>query len=227
MKNKKFWENAFKNNLRSQRNFPNEELCRFLGRNNFERKKNINVLELGCGTGSNIPAFLFYNMKVTGIDFSSESIKICKRKFKFKKNVNFLNLNMLEIDKLKKNYDLIVDVFSSYNLNLKQNDTLLNKIYKKLKTNGIFFTFTPSKNSTSWVKETNKFDDSTILNFKRKNSPYYGNKGFFRFISLSEIKKKISNKNLKIQYCETISKTYNNNKEIFQFISLEAKKINR
>ena len=166
-------------------------------------------------------------MKVTGIDFSSESIKICKRKFKFKKNVNFSNLNMLEIDKLKKNYDLIVDIFSSYNLNLKQNDILLNKIYKKLKTNGIFFTFTPSKNSTSWFKETNKFDDSTILNFKRKNSPYYGNKGFFRFISLSEIKKKISNKNLKIQYCETISKTYNNNKEIFQFISLEAKKINK
>ena len=30
MKNKKFWENAFKNNLRSQRNFPNEELVGFL-----------------------------------------------------------------------------------------------------------------------------------------------------------------------------------------------------
>ena len=32
---------TFKTNLSSQRNFPNEELCRFLGRNNFQKKTNI------------------------------------------------------------------------------------------------------------------------------------------------------------------------------------------
>ena len=43
------------------------------------KKNNIKVLELGCGTGSNIPVLLFYKMKITGIDFSNESIKICKK----------------------------------------------------------------------------------------------------------------------------------------------------
>ena len=39
--NKKFWDKSFKNNLKGQRFFPNEELCRFLGRNfNVKKKKN-------------------------------------------------------------------------------------------------------------------------------------------------------------------------------------------
>ena len=38
--NKKFWDKSFKNNLKDQRFFPNEELCRFLGRNFNVKKKN-------------------------------------------------------------------------------------------------------------------------------------------------------------------------------------------
>ena len=75
--NKKFWDKSFKNNLKGQRFFPNEELCRFLGRNFNVKEKKINLLELGCGTGSNINAFLHYKMNVTGIDISGKSIKIC------------------------------------------------------------------------------------------------------------------------------------------------------
>ena len=50
-----------------------------------------------------------------------------------------------------------------------------------------FFCYTPSKNSTSWKKEKDKFDESTLKSFKRKISPYFGNKGYFRFSSLNEI----------------------------------------
>ena len=223
MKNKNFWEKTFKNNLKSQRHFPNEELCRFLGRN-YVNKKNIKILELGCGNGANIPAFIHFKMKVTAIDNSLEAIKLCKKKFYKSKLVKFIYLDMLNIDSLKNNYDVIVDVFSSYNLNLSQKNILLDKINKKLKKNGVFFSYTPSKNSSSWIKEKDRFDASTLNSFKRKNSPYYKNKGFFRFISEKEIKKKLIKNNFKINYFEKISKTYNNTKEYFEFLSLEAKK---
>ena len=88
MINKIFWDNTFKNNTKSQRNFPNEELCRFLGRN-YKKKSIINVLELGCGTGSNVAAFTHYKMNYTGIDFSENAIQICKKKYKKIKNLNF------------------------------------------------------------------------------------------------------------------------------------------
>ena len=64
---------------------------------------------------------------------------------------------MLEIDKLSKKFDLIVDIFSSYNLNLKENEKLIKLIHKKLKNKGTFFCYTPGKNSTSWKKEKDKF----------------------------------------------------------------------
>ena len=225
MKNSIFWENTYKKNLKTQRNFPNEELCRFLGRN-YKNKKKINVLELGCGTGSNIDALIHYNMNITAIDISKESIKICKRKFRSKKEVQFFNLDMLEIDKLSKKFDLIVDIFSSYNLNLKENKKLIKLIHKKLKNKGTFFCYTPGKNSTSWKKEKDKFDESTLKSFKRKISPYFGNKGYFRFSSLKETKNTLKKNDFKINYSEIVSRTYNKTKEYFEFIVIEAKKNN-
>ncbi len=225
MKNKNFWEKTFRKNLISQRNFPNEELCRFLGRN-YKSKKKIKVLELGCGTGANVSAILHYNMSLTAIDFSKSAIELCKKKYPFKKKeIKFLQLDMLNLDKLEDDYDLIIDVFSSYNLNYEQNKILIDKIHKKLKKNGIYFSYTPSKKSTSWVKEKDKFDGSTLNSFKRKKSPYFGNKGFFRFVSENELKKNFSKKKFKIKYCEKISKTYNNTKEYFEFFTIEVKKI--
>ena len=131
---------------------------------------------------------------------------------------------MLEINKISKKFDLIIDIFSSYNLNSEENEKLLELIHKKLKNNGIFFCYTPSKNSTSWKKEKDKFDESTLKSFKRKISPYFGHEGYFRFSSLTEIKSKLKKNNFKIEYNEIVSRTYNNTKEYFEFIVIEAKK---
>src|ERR1017187_8965032 len=42
----------------AQRRYPNEELCRFMGRNYFsvehDKRHNIRFLEIGCGAGSNL-----------------------------------------------------------------------------------------------------------------------------------------------------------------------------
>ena len=46
---------------------------------------------------------------------------------------------MLNLDKLEDDYDLIIDVFSSYNLNYEQNKILIDKIHKKLKKWYLFF----------------------------------------------------------------------------------------
>ena len=92
--------------------------------------------------------------------------------FKIVQKINSDNLNK----------DISLD-FKSKNPNLQED------IFNDLKYKSIFFTYTPGKNSTSWKKEFHKFDRSTIKKFTRKQSPYYGNKGYFRFISLPEIKK--------------------------------------
>ena len=226
MENKKYWEKIYKNNWQQQRFFPNEELCRFLGRNynknNLIKKK---VLELGSGTGNNIPAFLHFNFEVTAIDISKACIKKCQKKFYKNKKIKFITMSMLDIEKIKFKFDLIADVFSSYNLNNTEGNLLLNKIYNKLNKGGTFFTYFPSKNSTSWIREKKyRYDQSTLNGFKKKNSPFYGNFGFFRFLSVDEYKKKLLKIGFKINYLEKTSRTYNNLGEYFEFIIIEAKK---
>ena len=97
-------------------------------------------------------------------------------------------------------------------------------IDKKLNKGGYFFSYTPSKKSTSWIKEKNRFDNSTLKGFKRPHSPFFNNEGFFRFVYLNEYKKNLMKNKFKIKYMEKTSRTYNNLKEYFEFIIVEAKK---
>ena len=69
-----------------------------------------------------------------------------------------------------------------------------------------------------------KYDSSTLNGFRFKSSPFFGNQGFFRFLSLKEYKKMLIKKGFKIRYLEKTTRTYNNLKEKFEFIVVEAKK---
>ena len=52
-------------------------------------------------------------MSLTAIDFSKSAIELCKKNTLLKKEIKFLQLDMLNLDKLEDDYDLIIDVFSS------------------------------------------------------------------------------------------------------------------
>ena len=53
---------------------------------------------------------------------------------------------MIEVDKLNTKFDLIADVFSSYNLNHKEGILFVDKVYNQLKKRGIFFLTFHQKN---------------------------------------------------------------------------------
>ena len=51
------------------------------------------ILELGCGNGANVPAFLHFKMRVTAIDNSLTAIKLCKKKLLFLENFEKLEIH--------------------------------------------------------------------------------------------------------------------------------------
>ena len=65
-----------------QRRYTNEELCRFMGRNFFsvshEKRKDIKILETGCGSGANLWMITKEGFSTYGIDISQESLHLCK-----------------------------------------------------------------------------------------------------------------------------------------------------
>ena len=65
-----------------QRQYPNEEFCRFMGRNFFyinkSKRKKLDFLEVGVGSGANLSLISNEGYTASGIDISKDSIKITK-----------------------------------------------------------------------------------------------------------------------------------------------------
>jgi SAM-dependent methyltransferase len=111
---------------------------------NLERKS---VLELGCGTGTLIP-FLAKNFrKVVAVDISKKMIEIAKRDNPDHENVEFKVMDMLNITRLRRKFDVIVSVNSLLMPNIPKINSVLKKVHKLLKKKGVFVAIMPGMDS--------------------------------------------------------------------------------
>ena len=102
--------------------------------------KNLNILDLGCGPGLYSELLAKDGHKVTGVDFSSHSIRYATKEAE-KKNlsIRYLNQNYLELDLEENSFDLVILIYTDFGVLLPpERDQLLEVIKKVLKTNGIF-----------------------------------------------------------------------------------------
>ena len=91
------------------------------------------ILDVGCGGGRDIPAFLQRGYQVEGIDFSAQTIKKCKEQFP---NVNFFEGDIRKMKLTKEKYDGLWA--SASLLNLKKSDVpkALSEFKRVLKKDG-------------------------------------------------------------------------------------------
>lgn len=100
-------------------------------------KKNSYFLDLCCGTGRHS---IYLNKKgfhVDGIDLSSYSLSIAKKKQNLK--LNFFNRDMRNINEIKK-YNFVINLFTSFGYfeSKDDNEIVINGISTALKRNGVF-----------------------------------------------------------------------------------------
>ena len=77
------WENIYKRKTQSHKNkYPNSEIVSFVLKyyyqQCFDNRKNIKVLDLGCGWGNNLNFLKNEGFDVYGIDGSKTAIDNCK-----------------------------------------------------------------------------------------------------------------------------------------------------
>ena len=102
--------------------------------------RKLNILDLGCGPGLYSELLAKEGHKVTGVDFSSHSIKYAKKEAE-KKNldIRYLNENYLGLDLEENSFDLVILIYTDFGVLLPpERDQLLEVIKKVLKPNGIF-----------------------------------------------------------------------------------------
>ena len=102
-------------------------------------KKDLNILEIGCGTGEVLTLLKNWG-KITGMDFSQEAIEACKKKgFN---NLYCEDINILDLSKDYGEFDLILalDVLE----HIRDDVKTMKKVRKLLKPGGLFFVAVPA-----------------------------------------------------------------------------------
>jgi ubiquinone/menaquinone biosynthesis C-methylase UbiE len=221
------YENGYKkNNPNIIKKYPNEELCRFFGRNYFQVKnhlrKKIRILETGCGVSNNLWMIADEGFSAYGIDISKSAIRISKKIFKKKKLKADFFIGDFTKTKFKENYfNCVTDVFSSSCLNKSQGEKYIKEVNRILKKEGKFFSFFPSKKSTMFRSKKKKVYDRDTINCYGK-SPFSNQP--MRFQQMFEYCNLLKKNNFNIDYKEENMRTYYSGKDKFYFLIIEASK---
>lgn len=139
------WEKEYQDPILVTKNEkPQNDVLRFLKylkKNKKINLENLNILDLGSGTGRNSNYLASFGNNVFGMEISNFAIKLAKEKMnELNINVNYFPRSMGEKFPFENNYfDFILDVTSSNSLSEKERENYLNETRRVLKTGGNFF----------------------------------------------------------------------------------------
>jgi ubiquinone/menaquinone biosynthesis C-methylase UbiE len=211
------------------RMYPNEELMRFMGRNffkiPFDERRNIKVLEVGCGVCSNLWPLGKENFDIHGIDISAASIEWGKKMFeRWGTDGELKAASMTELPYGEKVFDVLLDVLSSVCLDVKDFGKFLTEANRVLKPGGKMFcnTFSAESRAFTHFEPSVKIDEYTLDGIHREDSVYYGNFFPLRFETPEHITEMFNKHGFEVTYLELLTRTYYNRQEPFQLIILEA-----
>lgn len=233
MKDVKSWyEKSYKNSgFKAQRRYPNEELLRFLGTNFFNKdatdRKNIKVLEVGCGSCPNLWMIAKEGFDAYGLDLSDESLKLGQEMLdNWQVNAILQQGSFIDLPFDDNSFDIVIDVFSMNCVKHKDFLIAIDESYRVLKKEGLFFSYTPSKNSDAFKNylPAKKIDDWTLSGIIRKSSPYSGNHYPFHFWDKEGYEKALVEKGFCVNYLETVQRSYSQGEDNFEHIVVHAKK---
>ncbi len=114
----------------------------------FSINKDTEILEIGCGEGGNLKAFLDMQCRCVGIDINEQQIKNAKVFYNdhpHKDKIEFIHSNIYHIDRENLVFDIIImrDVIE----HIHQQELFMQYVKKFLKPEGIiFFGFPPWQN---------------------------------------------------------------------------------
>jgi ubiquinone/menaquinone biosynthesis C-methylase UbiE len=215
--------------LAAQRRYPNEEFLRFMGRRFFgvpdALKREIKILEAGCGSGANLWMIAREGFDAYGIDFAPGAIALCRAMLANWGTTATVEIgDMAAIPFADGMFDAVADVFSAYSLTETQFEAFLRESARVLKPGGTFFCYTPSKRSDMFTNRGTVplLDPSTLDGVCRESSPYFGSEHPFRFTSIDELASALARNSLAVTYCESVGRTYREGAEYFEWIVVEA-----
>lgn len=200
--------------MRSQRSYPNESLIQFVASNYFSLplagRKNIRILEVGCGSGANLWMLSKEGFDTYGIDSSQAGIDLAAQHLGTKWNVE-ADLQLGSFTSLPYGdafFDVVVDIVSLQHLNLEDSSLALQEIRRVLKQGGAFFSYRLSDHSVMYEHSAGKWIDAATVDNIADDTLPLANNGPITFWSPSLARMMYTKANIAIEEIERMGRTY-------------------
>ena len=227
MKNQTFEKQYKDHGADSQRKYPNEHLIAFIARNFYKApdRKEVKILELGCGSGAQLWYIAREGFDVYGTDYSPTGLAICKETLtKWGTSATLAESDMTKIP-FGIEFDAIVDVVSMQHLDITDHEKSYKAAFDALKPGGMFFSYHLGDNSIIFRHGGGKrIGLHTIDNVNDVSKPLSQN-GLMTFLSPIDAEKMLQHVGFEHIFIEKNSRTYNNQEYAVEYLIIHAQKI--
>jgi len=122
----------------------------------FRPSKGMNILDVGCGTGSHLELYQRYKCNLFGIDLSPSMMDVARERLGDSAQLDLGNATEMPYEDDK--FDLVISMLSLHEMSPDTRSTVLNEIKRVLKSDGrlllIDFHPGPYKPLQGWVSKT-------------------------------------------------------------------------
>lgn len=158
--------------------------------------ENPRILEIGCGTGSNIAQVqsAFPRARITGIDLSLAMLKHAGKRLSSSDNITLVNQKYGSADSFNTSFDLILLSYSLTMMSVEM-ESIIRQIPQDLSPNGyvaiVDFHATPFRFFEKWMNKNHVAIDGSLLPLLKKHftpdtihvqPAYFGLWSYLRFI---------------------------------------------
>ena len=185
----KGWDKVFKNSDWGK--YPGEELIRFIARNFYDEpnRKDIRILEVGCGIGANLWFLAREGFNTYGIDGSQIAIEQAKSYLAGEGLVADIQKgDAMYLPYPDLTFDAVIDVECIYANSLVDSEKILNEVYRVLKPDGAIFSKTFSTGMSGENSAKNLINEPHTY-VKMPDGPLRDDYGVIRLTDESEITK--------------------------------------
>ncbi len=210
--------------------YPNESLIQFVARRYFDRpeadRRNIRILEVGCGSGANLWMLSKEGFDAYGIDSSQVGISLAEHHLREKWSVTaniqqgvFTNLPYSDSF-----FDAVVDVVSLQHINLEDSHLALQEIRRVLKVRGSVFSYRLSDHSVMYEQSGGvRIDAATVNNISDTTQPLADN-GPVSFWSPALTHLMYQKASLRVDSIERVGRTYADGSYV-EYLAIVGEKI--
>lgn len=218
------WENIFRKQEWGK--YPEPELIRFIARNYYQvaDRRRVKILEVGCGTGSNLWFMAREGFSVSGIDGASTAIGIAKQRLDEEcpgwnqSGSTLENGDIADLPFADAMFDAVIDNEAIYANSFSESQKIYADIARVLKPGGKLFSRMFSEDT--WGYGTGeKVDEHSFLVAEGPMK----NKGYTRFTRKADMPELIGD-SFDIDSIDWVSRSVGGDKEIKEWIVAGTKR---